>query len=151
MPKEGKEIARHLIVIFNNLDHVADYSQRPMPKIALQAVQFVFWVSLVIGTLDNHHTNFDEKSGFRWNGVTGITHPILLLLLVSNNVFFIRKLVTEYHIAANSFLSWKVPHFNSFHGNYSIYEVKNCHNTETTWKFPYFPLQLFNLWSKKLS
>ena len=101
MPKEGKEIARHLIVIFNNLDHVADYSQRPMPKIALQAVQFVFWVSLVIGTLDNHHTNFDEKSGFRHK----ITHPILLLLLVSNNFFFIRKLVTEYHISANSFLS----------------------------------------------
>ena len=129
-----------MIVIFNNLDHVADYSQRPMPKIALQAVQFVFWVSLVIGTLDNHHTNFDEKSGFRHK----ITHPILLLLLVSNNVFFIRKLVTEYHISANSFLSWKVPPFNSFHGNYSIYKVKNCHNAETILKFPHFPLSKKN-------
>ena len=77
MPKEGKEIARHLIVIFNNLDHVADYSQRPMPKIALQAVQFVFWVSLVIGTLDNHHTNWD-------NATKTNNNPFLMLLLVSN-------------------------------------------------------------------
>jgi hypothetical protein len=76
LPKEGKEIARQLIIIFNDLEHVADYSQRPMPKIALQAVQFVFWVSLVIGTLDNHHTNFDEKSGFR-----KLYNPALLLIL----------------------------------------------------------------------
>ena len=68
-----------MIIIFNDLEHVADYSQRPMPKIALQAVQFVFWVSLVIGTLDNHHTNFDEKSGFR-----KLHNPALLLILVSN-------------------------------------------------------------------
>ena len=68
-----------MIIIFNDLEHVADYSQRPMPKIALQAVQFVFWVSLVIGTLDNHHTNFDEKSGFR-----KLYNPALLLILVSN-------------------------------------------------------------------
>jgi len=77
LPKEGKEIARGLIMVFDNLEHVADYSQRPMPKIALQAVQFVFWVSLVIGTLDNHHRNFDKKSGYRDAGY----NPALLLLL----------------------------------------------------------------------
>jgi len=48
--KEGKVIAAVLINLFNDLEDLADYSQRPMPKIALQAVQFVFWVSLVIGT-----------------------------------------------------------------------------------------------------
>ena len=31
------------------------------------------------------------------------------------------------------------PPLNSFRGNYSIYEVKNCHNAETIWKFPHFP------------
>ena len=76
-----------MIKIFDDLEHVADYSQRPMPAIALQAVQFVFWVSLVIGTLDNHHTNFNAKSGFRSdveiNGKFGPYHPVLLLLLVS--------------------------------------------------------------------
>ena len=80
-----------MIIVFNDLEHVADYSQRPMPKIALQAVQFVFWVSLVIGTLDNHHTNFDKKSGFR-----ELYHPALLLILVSYYFYFTRKLVTEY-------------------------------------------------------
>ena len=75
-----------MIIIFNDLEHVADYSQRPMPKIALQAVQFVFWVSLVIGTLDNHHTNFDNKK-FRT-----LTNPALLLILVSNYFYFNRKL-----------------------------------------------------------
>merc|ERR1711935_523165 len=61
LPKEGKEIARGLIKVFDDLEHVADYSQRPMPSIALQAVQFVFWVSLVVGTLDNHHKILTQK------------------------------------------------------------------------------------------
>ena len=34
----------------------------------------------------------------------------------------------------------KFPPFNSFLGNYSIHEVKNCHNAEIIWKFSYFPL-----------
>ena len=33
---------------------------------------------------------------------------------------------------------------NSFRGNYSIYEVKKCHNAETIWKFPHFPLSKKN-------
>ena len=78
LPKEGKEIARALIQVFDDLDAVADYSIRPMPKIALQAVHFVFWVSLVIGTMDNQHTNFDINNGFR-----DVYNPVLLLLLVS--------------------------------------------------------------------
>ena len=91
LPKEGKEIARGLIKVFDDLEHVADYSQRPMPTIALQAVQFVFWVSLVIGTLDNHHTNFSKKSGYRDAGY----NPVLLLLLVSNYFHFIWKMANE--------------------------------------------------------
>ena len=79
-----------MIKVFDDLEHVADYSQRPMPTIALQAVQFVFWVSLIIGTLDNHHRNFDAKSGYRAAGY----NPALLLLLVSNYFYFTRKLVT---------------------------------------------------------
>ena len=71
-------IAAALINIFNDLEDLADYSQRPMPKIALQAVQFVFWFKLVIGTLDNEYVNLDKKSGFR-----GQYNYALLLLLVS--------------------------------------------------------------------
>ena len=77
MLKEGKVIAGGLINLFDKLEDVADYSQRPMPKIALQAVQFVFWVSLVIGTLDNHHTNWD-------NATKTNNNAFLMLLLVSN-------------------------------------------------------------------
>ena len=33
---------------------------------------------------------------------------------------------------------------NSFRNNYSIYEVKNCHNAETIWKYPHFPLSKKN-------
>ena len=76
--KEGKVIAAVLINLFNDLEDLADYSQRPMPKIALQAVQFVFWFKLVIGTLDNEYVNLDKKSGFR-----GQYSYALLLLLVS--------------------------------------------------------------------
>ena len=43
-----------------------------------------------------------------------------------------------------SFLPWIVSPFNSVRGNYSIYEVKNCHNAETIWKFPQFPLSKKN-------
>ena len=45
-----------------------------------------------------------------------------------------------YRISANSFLPWIVSPFNSFRANYSIHEVKNCHNAEIIWKFSYFPL-----------
>jgi hypothetical protein len=61
-----------------------------------------------------------------------------------------------YRISANSFL----PPLNSFRGNYSIYEVKNCRNAENIWKFPHSLLPkkhsfrgnyswkygIFNLW-----
>ena len=49
-----------------------------------------------------------------------------------------------YCISANSFLLWKICSFNSFRGNYSKYEVKNCHNAETIWKFPHFWLSKKN-------
>ena len=35
---------------------------------------------------------------------------------------------TSYRISANSFLPWIFSPFNSFRGNYSIYEVKRYHN-----------------------
>ena len=41
-------------------------------------------------------------------------------------------------------LTKKFPPLNSFRSNYSIYEVKNCHNAETIWKFPHFPLSKKN-------
>ena len=46
----------------------------------------------------------------------------------------------DYRTSANSFLPWIVFPLQSFRGNYSIYEVKNCHNAETIWKFPHFLL-----------
>jgi hypothetical protein len=52
--------------------------------------------------------------------------------------------VLEYRISGNSFLPWIVSPFNSFRGNYSIYEVKNYHNAETIWKFPHFTLSKKN-------
>ena len=36
------------------------------------------------------------------------------------------------------------PPLNSFSSNYSIYEVKNCYNEETIWKFPHFLLSKKN-------
>ena len=39
--------------------------------------------------------------------------------------------VSLYRISANSFLPWIFSPFNSFRNNYSIYEVKNCHNAKT--------------------
>ena len=38
---------------------------------------------------------------------------------------------SRYPISANSFLPGIVSPFNSFRGNYSIYEVKNCYNVES--------------------
>ena len=59
LPKEGKEIASKLVRFKQDLEFVADYSQRPLPAIAAQAVKFVFWATLVVGTLDNTHDNLD--------------------------------------------------------------------------------------------
>jgi len=53
LPKEGKEIASRLVRFKMDLEFVADYSQRPLPAIAKQAVNFVFWATLIVGTLDN--------------------------------------------------------------------------------------------------
>ena len=49
-----------------------------------------------------------------------------------------------YHISANSFLPWIVSPapFNSFRGNYSIYEVKNLHNVETRYVLILFETNL---------
>ena len=56
-----------------------------------------------------------------------------------------RKLYENiYHISPHSFLPSIVSPFNSFRGNYSIYEVKNYHNAETIWKFLHFPLSKNN-------
>ena len=42
-----------------DLEFVADYSQRPLPAIAAQAVNFVFWATLIVGTLDNKRDNLE--------------------------------------------------------------------------------------------
>jgi len=43
---------------------VADYSQRPLPALAIQALEIAFWAFLVFGTLDNSHS-FLDKVGFK--------------------------------------------------------------------------------------
>ena len=60
LPKEGKEIASRLVRFKMDLEFVADYSQRPLPAIAKQAVNFVFWATLIVGTLDNKKDNLDS-------------------------------------------------------------------------------------------
>ena len=50
----------------------------------------------------------------------------------------------RYRISTISFLPLIVTFFNNFRGNYSIYEVKDCHNAETIWKFPHFSLSKEN-------
>ena len=59
-PSNFKDMSKEIGHIFDSLEHVADYSIRPMPKIAMQAVQVVFWVSLVIATLDNSWKNINN-------------------------------------------------------------------------------------------
>ena len=51
---------------------------------------------------------------------------------------------TKYHIFANCFFPWILSPLQNFHNNCSIYEVKNCNNAETKWKFPHFPLSKKN-------
>ena len=43
------------------------------------------------------------------------------------------------------------PPFNIFRSNYSIYEVKNCHNVETIWKFQHFLLSKKNNFRRNYS
>ena len=46
---------------------------------------------------------------------------IILILMIKK---ILKYQYFIYRISANSFLPWIVSHFNSFRGNYSIYEVK---------------------------
>jgi len=59
LPKEGKEIAKNLGKFKYDLEHVAEFTQRPLPAIAIQALNFVFWATLIVGTLDNSHKFMD--------------------------------------------------------------------------------------------
>ena len=78
-PGNFKDVSKEIGHIYDSLEHVADYSIRPMPKIAMQAVQVVFWVSLGIATLDNSWKNI--------NNFGNHTHKVLLGILVSMNLF----------------------------------------------------------------
>ena len=60
--------------------------------------------------------------------------------IVSAETIWGNTVIFSYCISTNSFLPSIVSPFNSFRGNYSIHEVKNCHNAETIWNFPHFPL-----------
>ena len=60
LPKEGKEIAKNLGKFKYDLEHVAEFTQRPLPAIAIQALNFVFWATLIVGTLDNSHKFMDR-------------------------------------------------------------------------------------------
>ena len=59
--------------------------------------------------------------------------------------------MSVYCISANSFLPWIVPPFNSFRGNYSVYEVKNCRNAESIWKILHFSLSKKNIFCRNYS
>jgi len=61
LQKEGKDIAKNLGKFKYDLEHVAEYSQRPLPAIMLQALGFLFWATLVFGTLDNSYTFVDQR------------------------------------------------------------------------------------------
>ena len=78
-PSNFKDVSKEIAHIFDSLEHVADYNIRPMPKIAMQAVQVVFWVSLVIATLDNSWKNINNFSNH--------AHPVFLGFLVSMHLF----------------------------------------------------------------
>merc|ERR1719245_3035513 len=47
IPKEGKQIVSGLTKIFDDLDTVADYSQRHLPAFVMEAVKLIFWVSMI--------------------------------------------------------------------------------------------------------
>ena len=75
----AREIVSGLTKIYNDLDIVADYSQRPMPYCVMQAVHMVFWISMIVGTLDNQHEmvmNFEGQKPYA-----------LLLFFVSQSLY----------------------------------------------------------------
>ena len=59
----AREIVSGLTQIYNDLGIVADYSQRPLPNCVMQAVHMVFWISMIVGTLDNEHRNVTNFQG----------------------------------------------------------------------------------------
>ena len=72
-----------LTKIFEDLVTVADYSQRHLPAFVMQAVHMVFWISMIVGTLDNEQRNINHFKGQRSYS--------LLLFLVSNAWFMSLK------------------------------------------------------------
>ena len=77
-PSNFKDVSKQISHVYKALEHVAEYNQRPMPKIAMQAVQIVFWVSLVIATLDNSWTNYNTFKN---------SYPLWLLGLLVSHIF----------------------------------------------------------------
>ena len=61
----ARRIMSGLSKIFEDLDTVADYSQRHLPAFVMQAVQMIFWISMIVGTLDNEHRNVIHFEGQR--------------------------------------------------------------------------------------
>jgi len=78
-PSNFKDLSKEIGHIYDSLEHVADYNIRPMPKIAMQAVQVVFWVSLAIATLDNswkNINNFGNHDSLVWLGILDVLNNI---------------------------------------------------------------------------
>ena len=76
-PSNFKDVSKEIGHIYDSLEHVADYNIRPMPKIAMQAVKVVFWVSLAIATLDNswkNINNFSNHTNIVWLGILVSMH-----------------------------------------------------------------------------
>jgi len=78
-PSNFKDVSKEIGHIYDSLEHVADYNIRPMPKIAMQAVKVVFWVSLAIATLDNswkNINNFSNHTNIVWLGILDVLNNI---------------------------------------------------------------------------
>ena len=81
LQKECKTIVALLLKFKIDLDTVADYSQRTLPNIVVQAVYFVFWLSLVVGTLDNTHNTTAGNIGTMFLLVSNFTITKLSLII----------------------------------------------------------------------
>ena len=78
-----------LTKIFEDLDTVADYSQRHLPAFVMEAVKMIFWVSMIVGTLDNDHRNAKNFRGQRPYSlllflVSQLLHYTLIEIIWSN-------------------------------------------------------------------
>ena len=76
---------------------------------------------------------FKSSKGWIYSCLVGI------ILLLSGDCWFLK--VSKFHNESMKSSFW---YWYSFCGSYSIYELRNCHNAETIWKYSRFPLSKKN-------